>query len=116
MKRTILLALAFLIVMGFAITQAQEPQEKPKSSETPVIDKREQNQKARIKQGVKSGELTKKEARRLAAEQKKIKHDEKKAKADGVVTPEEKAKLRNEQRKASKDINRQKHDAQKRKS
>ena len=71
MKRTTLLALGFLIVMGFAITQAQEPQEKPKSGETPVIDKREQNQKERIKQGVKSGELTKKEARRPSAEQKK---------------------------------------------
>jgi len=113
MKRITLLALAFLIVMGFAITQAQEPQEKPRSSETPVIDKREQNQKARIKQGVKSGELTKKEARKLGAEQKKIQRDEKKAKADGVVTPEEKAKIRKEQRKASKDIYRQKHDTQK---
>jgi len=116
MKRTALLALAFLFVMGFAFTRAQEPQEKPRSTETPVIDKREQNQKARIKQGVKSGELTKKETRRLAAEQKKIKHDEKKAKADGVVTPQEKAKIRKEQKRASKDIYRQKHDAQKRKS
>jgi len=113
MRRITLLAVAFLIVMGFAITQAQEPQEKPRSSETPVIDKREQNQKARIKQGVKSGELTKKEARRLAAEQKKIKHDEKKAKADGVVTSREKAKIRKEQKRASKDIYRQKHDTQK---
>ena len=71
MKKTTLLALAFLIAMGFAIIQAQDSQEKAKSGETPVIDKREQNQKARIKQGVKSGELTKKEARRLSAEQKK---------------------------------------------
>ena len=113
MNRTTVLALAFLIVMGFAINQAQEPQEKPKSGETPVIDRREQNQKARIKQGVKSGELTKKETRRLAAEQKKIRHDEKKAKADGVVTPQEKAKIRKEQKRASKDIYRQKHDTQK---
>lgn len=113
MKRVTLLALAFLIVMGFAFTQAQEPQEKPKSGETPLIDKREQNQKTRIKQGVKSGELNKREARRLAAEQRKIKHDEKKAKADGVVTPQEKAKIKKEQRRASKNSYRQKHDAQK---
>lgn len=113
MKKTTLLALAFLLATGFAITRAQEPQEKPKRDETPAIDKREQNQKARIQQGVKSGELTKKEARRLAAEQRKIKHDEKKAKADGVVTKKEKAKIRQEQKRASKDIYRQKHDAQK---
>ena len=113
MKRTSLLIACLLLLGGSGF--AQDPQAKPKSDQTPAIDKREQNQKQRIKEGVKSGELTKKEARRLAAEQKKIKRDEAKAKSDGKVTPQERRKIRREQNRASKDIYRQKHDAQKRK-
>ena len=36
------------------------------------VDTRQENQKTRIRQGVKSGELTRKEARQLVNEQKKI--------------------------------------------
>ncbi len=82
---------------------------------TPKVDAREKNQKERIEQGVKSGELTRPEARRLKAKEAKIKADEAKAKADGEVTPAERAKLQHEQNKASKRIYRQKHDTQKRK-
>ncbi len=100
-----------VLTLGFAVCLAQETQEKPK---TPVIDKRERNQKARIKEGVKSGELTKRETALLAAEQRKIKKDEAKAKADGTVTPEERQKLRREEKRASKDIYKQKHNKEKR--
>jgi len=113
MKKS-LLSLAFAVGLVCSAALAQDPQTKP-ANQTPVVDKREQVQKQRIKQGVKSGELTKKETRRLAAEQKKIKHDEAKAKADGKVTPRERRKLKREENRASKDIYRQKHDAQKRK-
>ena len=81
---------------------------------TPQIDKREQAQKERIRQGVRSGELTRKEARRLATGQAKIRAEEKRAKADGIVTPQERAKITRDQNKASKRIAKQKHDAQKR--
>ena len=84
-------------------------------TKTPVVTDRQANQKVRIREGVKSGELTPKEAAKLRAEQRKIARDKAKAKSDGVVTPKEKAKLRHEQNKASKDIYRQKHDAQTRK-
>ena len=113
MKRILSLVVISLLALGFAICLAQGTQDK---SKTPVIDKREQNQKSRIKEGVKSGELTKREAARLAAEQRKIKKDEAKAKADGTVTPEERQKLRREEKRASKDIYKQKHDVQKRKN
>lgn len=83
-------------------------------TKTPLIDAREKNQKARIKQGVKSGELTRRETKRLVAEQKKIKRDEAKAKSDGTVTPQERKRLSREQNRASKDIYKQKHDRQKR--
>lgn len=103
---------AGLFVLAVSVTAfGQDPQEKPKSDQTPVVDKREQDQKNRIKQGVKSGELTRKEARRLGAEQRKIKKDEAKAKSDGTVTPAERNKIKREQNKASRDITRKKHNA-----
>ena len=85
-------------------------------AKTPRADKREVLQKKRIKKGVKSGELTKPEARRLVREQKKIRRDEKAAKADGKVTPRERAKLQREQNKASRDIARKKHNQRTRKN
>lgn len=115
MKRIAVFVLLAVLTLGYALSFAQETQEKPKTK-TPVIDQREQNQKARIKEGVKNGELTKRETARLAAEQRKIKKDEAKAKADGTVTPAERQKLRREENRASKDIYKQKHDAQKRKN
>ena len=44
----------------------------------------------------------------------KVQQDKKNAKADGVVTPEERAKLKHEVNKTSKHIHNQRHDAQKR--
>ena len=80
---------------------------------TPVVTQRQENQKARIDEGVKSGELTKKEAGKLRAEQRAIRAEKRMAKADGKVTKAERAKLRHDQNKASADIYKQKHDAQK---
>jgi hypothetical protein len=78
-------------------------------TQTPRVDKREANQEARIKQGVKSGELTEGEAKKLKRQQNKIQRHEMKAKSDGVVTPGEKAKLHREQKRASKNIYRKKN-------
>ena len=81
---------------------------------TPVVTERQENQKARIAEGVKSGELTHREAAKLRAEQRAIRAEKRMAKADGMVSPAERAKLRRDQNRASRDIHRQKHDAQKR--
>jgi len=78
---------------------------------TPKVTKRQVHQQQRIKQGVKSGELTKGEAARLEAREGKIAVDKAKAKSDGVVTPGERAKLNREQNRASKNIYRKKHNA-----
>jgi hypothetical protein len=67
------------------------------------------NQRARIRQGVHSGELTKGEAQHLRQEQKTIQAEKQMAKTDGKVSPAERAKLRRDQNKASKDIYRLKH-------
>ena len=81
---------------------------------TPLADKREQNQRARIRDGVESGEVTKAEAARLKAEQRHIRRTERRAKSDGQVTPRERAKIQRKQNKASRDIRSQKNDGQSR--
>ncbi|MCI4668580.1 MAG: hypothetical protein MRZ79_10640 [Bacteroidia bacterium] len=73
---------------------------------------RQAKQTVRIKQGVKSGELTRSEATHLGLQQFHIQMAKKDAKADGVVTRREKAKINRKQDRASKNIYRQKHDRQ----
>ena len=76
------------------------------------INVRERRQQQRINQGIRSGELTRREARRLEAEQARIRTDERFARADGTVTPRERARLQRELNRSSRDIYRQKHDGQ----
>ncbi|MBI1804288.1 MAG: hypothetical protein HY033_03250 [Ignavibacteriae bacterium] len=83
-------------------------------TQTPQVDAREKNQQERIKEGVKSGELTGGETRRLEAEQGKIKADEMNAKADGKVTPAERRHIKREQNRASRHIYKKKHNARER--
>lgn len=66
-------------------------------------------QHKRIKQGVKSGELTKAEAINLRKGQQEIRQEKREAKADGVVTPAEKKEIRQEQRQESRKIYRKKN-------
>jgi hypothetical protein len=106
----IAIALAFA---GTAFAQTTTPP--AGSSLTPGIDKRQANQERRIEQGVKSGELTKKEAARLEKREAKLQADKEKATADGKVTKKERQQLNREADRDSKAIYRQKHDAQKQK-
>ena len=76
------------------------------------ITHRQIHQQHRIKEGVKDGELTRKEAVRLEAREAKIQQNKKEAKADGVVTGKERAKLHRQENRASRAIYKQKHDAQ----
>jgi opacity protein-like surface antigen len=99
MKRFMLFVLAAALMGSLAFAQTA----------TPKVTKRQANQQHRIKEGVKSGELTKGEAAKLEAREGKIAVDKAKAKSDGVVTPAERAKLRREQNRASKKIYEKKH-------
>ena len=76
---------------------------------TPVIDKKQETQKNRIKDGIKSGSLTRKEARNLARRQKRIHDMEKNAAADGAITDEERRRIRRAQKRQSANILRKKH-------
>jgi len=107
--RMLVTALVLGLFCGTIIAQEQPTPPPPRTPKTPRITKRQINQQARIRQGVKSGEITKGETRRLEKEQAKIQHDKKIAKADGKVTPQERQKIRREQNKASRDIYRLKH-------
>lgn len=80
---------------------------------TPRIDQREANQQARINQGVRSGELTRQESRNLEREQGRIKAAESRAKADGVVTRQERQRITKMQNHADKKIAKKKHNKRK---
>ena len=76
------------------------------------IDWREHRQQQRINQGIRSGELTRREARRLEAGLARIKIDERFARSDGNLSPRERARLNRELNHESRGIYRQKHDGQ----
>jgi hypothetical protein len=82
------------------------------SAGTPGYNERQHNQRERIASGVRSGELTMRETRHLAAGQVHLNRAEKRAKSDGVVTKRERAHLQHEANQQSRRIHRQKHDAQ----
>lgn len=79
---------------------------------TPRIDKRQELQDRRIDSGVKSGQLTEREAARLEKGQVRVQKAEDKAAADGKVTGKERARIEKMQDRESARIARQKHDKQ----
>jgi hypothetical protein len=76
------------------------------------IDRREYREQQRINQGIRSGELTRREARRLEAGLARVKIDERFARSDGSLSPRERARLNRELNHESRNIYRQKHDRQ----
>lgn len=111
MKNMSVVAAAVLALATFAAS-AQTGAASAPGTNTPRIDQRQANQEKRIDQGVASGELTRREARKLNRQQAAINAAEDKAKADGSVTAKERHRLHKAQNHASRDIRRQKHDAQ----
>ena len=86
----------------------------PAMAGTPRLDAREHNQRERIAQGIRSGELTRPEARRLVAGERRLHRHERCAKSDGVVTRGERGRLERNADRMSARIYRQKHDPQSR--
>jgi len=78
----------------------------------PSVNARQHHQRERIEQGARSGELTRRETRRLGEEQRDVRQLERAYKSDGTLTGAERRDLQHEQNQASRDIYRQKHDAQ----
>ncbi|MEE4246122.1 MAG: hypothetical protein V2I33_11975 [Kangiellaceae bacterium] len=78
------------------------------------VNARQASQKARIAQGVATGELTRKETTRLVRGQAQLQRMENRAKADGVVTRTEQVRLQRKANKESRKIRRNKNDGQSR--
>ncbi|MBI4189984.1 MAG: hypothetical protein HY525_05540 [Betaproteobacteria bacterium] len=80
----------------------------------PGVNHRQHNQQQRIQQGVRSGELTRGEARHLGREARDIRREERIYKSDGNLSRWERADLRRDLNGLSRDIYREKHDRQQR--
>src|SRR5688572_14220980 len=83
----------------------------PLGASAAQINRREHREQVRIRQGIRSGELTRPEVRRLEAQQAKIRIDERLARRNGL-TAKERERLQKELNRASKNIYNQKHDNQ----
>lgn len=103
MKRFLSFALSLVFVFSLSIAA---------TAHTPVINRRERHQQQRIRHGVRSGELTRREAVRLEAGQARVRIAERAAKADGRVSRRERSRLDHMLDRSSRNIYRQKHDSQ----
>jgi len=113
MRRTILnLLCGAVICAGILPVSGFAAEKNTARSKTPGINERQHNQQERIRQGIKSGDLTRREAVRLEEQEAKIQVNEKFAGADGKITPAERARLEKELNKTGKNIYQQKHDTQ----
>ena len=106
-SKKLITATAFILAAAFS-------QGAYADSNSPNINYKQKNQKQRIVQGVKSGELTFRETARLAKQQVNIQRKKKQFKSDGTFTKRERLKIHKRQYKASKNIYRKKHNARKR--
>ena len=100
MLRTILTTAAIIAGMGLAV---------PTNAYAGPGDKRQQIQRDRIQQGIRHGEVTRREARRLGHEQRRIERMQRRAWRDGELTCREGARLHRRQDRASRHIYRAKH-------
>ena len=106
MKKTssILIAVSITAALGISAMAQTSPRYR-----TPHINHQQHEQQKRIRQGIRSGELTRAEAIRLEKEEREIRQGERAAKADGVVTRAERREINQDLNKASRHIYRAKH-------
>ena len=93
-----------ILIAALAFTSIAEAQ-----THTPVITQRQHNQDRRIRRGVRSGQLTRNEARHLRADERHISAEKRMAKANGHVSRAERQHLRREENRTNRAIRRDKH-------
>ena len=87
-----------MVVIGFtAAAQERIADLRP----MPVVQARQAAQRARIHQGVQSGDITRMEHMALSTNQRQIRRSARRVRANGVVTPGERLRLRQKQNRAS---------------
>lgn len=106
----------FVAALAFPLAseaRANHPNCRHNSSSSRSVNARQGRQTTRIRQGVRSGELTRRETQRLAAEQASIRTQEAfYRRSGGEFTARERARVQRELRQSSRHIYRQKHDRQ----
>lgn len=102
MNRKIFIAAALLL--GLAVNSASAQITRSKTI----------NERARIHNGVRTGQLTRPEAYRLHREQRHIRRDVHRARRDGHIDRAERMHIRHDKRKHSRHIYRAKHNGRKR--
>jgi Skp family chaperone for outer membrane proteins len=103
---------AVVLTLAGVVAVASASQADANSTRDPHVNQRQHNQRERIQQGVRSGELTRRETGKLVEEQRDVRQLERAYKSDGTLTGAERRDLHHEQNQASRDIYRQKHDEQ----
>ncbi len=96
MKLKLLAATVLILALGINTTEAQTRQ-------TTRI------QKHRVKLGIRRGELTRVETRRIAQLNRNTRHDIRRAKSDGFITRRERREIRGDKRHTSRVIYRKRH-------
>jgi hypothetical protein len=102
MRKLLATAFALSLIAGAAVVADA-------GTHTQGVNHRQRHQQRRIVRGVRSGELTRGETRRLERNARGIRRDERRARADGDVTARERARLRRELNHESRHIYRAKH-------
>jgi hypothetical protein len=82
------------------------------TASSPGVNARQRTQQQRVDQGRRTGQLTPEETKKLQAEQKALRTEERAYKADGKLTPAERKDLHGDANRISRDIYREKHDGQ----
>lgn len=80
-----------------------------KQTKTPGINTHQTNQQKRIARGIKNGSINTSEASQLEQQQMQVRNEKKAAKADGVVTKQERATIHNQEKQNKKQIYNAKH-------
>jgi hypothetical protein len=111
MKKIMSLLIALGILLGLAATSFAH---QPSKHRVPVARERQQQQQQRIRQGIRSEELTRGEVHSLGKEQREIHQEIRQAHTDGVVTVGERRAIQQEQNQASRHIFRAKHNRRER--
>lgn len=93
-----------LLIAILAVTSAAEAQNR-----TPVVNHRQYEQQARIREGERHGQLTRAEAYRLQRNEAYLQREKRIAMADGRITPAERRHLQYMQNRLSYNIYNKKH-------
>lgn len=102
MKRLIGFAVTALMIGALSATSFA-------NDRTPYINRRQENQQDRIRQGIRSGELTRGEASRLESREGRLQAQKLEDKSKGYVTPYQRAHLNRELNRTSREIYNLKH-------